>query len=88
MKNKGIGRPSTYAITIQKLLDRKYIVEKNGFLFATYLGFKVLKIIENLEYKEFVSEEFTSNLEEIMDKIEKGEKDYKEELIKLFSLLF
>ena len=88
MKNKGIGRPSTYAITIEKLLERKYIVEKNGFLFATYLGFKVLKIIENLKYKDFVEEEFTATLENIMDEIENGKKDYKKELIWLFSLLF
>ena len=88
MKTKGIGRPSTYAITIEKLLERKYIVEKNGYLFATHLGFKVLKIIDNLEYKKFVSEKFTANLETIMDEIENGNRDYKEELIKLFSLLF
>ncbi|WP_024788338.1 MULTISPECIES: DNA topoisomerase [unclassified Lebetimonas] len=37
MKNKGIGRPSTYAVTIEKLLTRKYITEKKGFLFATKL---------------------------------------------------
>ncbi len=88
MKEKGIGRPSTYAVTIEKLLERNYIVEKNGYLFATHLGFKVLKIIDNLEYKEFVSEEFTAKLESIMDEIESGKRDYKEELIKLFSLLF
>ena len=88
MKNKGIGRPSTYAITIEKLIERKYIVEKNGFLFATHLGFKVLKIIENLKYKDFVEEEFTAKLENIMDEIESGIRDYKKELIWLFSLLF
>ena len=88
MKSKGIGRPSTYAITIEKLLERKYIVEKNGYLFATPLGFRVLKIVETLEYKEFVSEEFTAKLESIMDEIESGTRDYKEELIKLFFFLF
>ena len=88
MKNKGIGRPSTYAITIEKLLERKYVVEKNGYLFAAYLGFKVLKIIDNLKYKDYVSEEFTAHLEEIMDEIENGNRDYKKELIKIFSLLF
>ena len=88
MKTKGIGRPSTYAITIEKLIERKYITEKNGYLFATYLGFKVLKIIDNLKYKDFVSEEFTAQLEEIMDEIESGKRDYKKEIISLFSLLF
>jgi len=88
MKEKGIGRPSTYAITIEKLLERKYIVEKNGYLFATKLGFKVIKIVYESEFKEFISEEFTANLENIMDEIEEGKKDYKKELIFLFSLFF
>ncbi|NPA88131.1 MAG: reverse gyrase [Epsilonproteobacteria bacterium] len=88
MKEKGIGRPSTYAITIEKLLERKYIIEKHGFLFATRLGFKVIDILDKSEYKEFVSEEFTAKLEELMDEIEEGKGDYKKELIKLFSLLF
>jgi len=88
MKEKGIGRPSTYAITIEKLLERKYVIEKNGYLFATKLGFKVINLVYSSEYKEFVSEEFTAKLESIMDEIEEGKRDYKDELIKLFSLLF
>jgi reverse gyrase len=88
MKNKGIGRPSTYAITIEKLLERKYIVEKNGFLFVTKLGFKVLNILKKHPLYKFVSEEFTRTLEEIMDLIEQGEKDYKETLISLYYQLF
>jgi reverse gyrase len=88
MKNKGIGRPSTYAITIEKLLERKYVVEKNGFLFATKLGFKVLSILKKHPLYKFVSEEFTKTLEEIMDLIEEGKKDYKEELINLYNELF
>lgn len=88
MKTRGIGRPSTYAITIEKLLERKYIIEKRGFLFATRLGFKVIEILENSEFKEYVSEEFTAKLEKVMDEIEAGERDYKKELISLFSLLF
>ena len=41
-----------------------------------------------LQYKEFVSEEFTAKLESIMDEIEEGKRDYKRELISLYSLLF
>lgn len=51
MKEKGIGRPSTYAITIEKLLERKYIVEKNRHLIPTKLGIEVLNIIK--EKKSF-----------------------------------
>ena len=32
MKSEGIGRPSTYAATIGKLLNRKYVLEENGSL--------------------------------------------------------
>jgi len=88
MKEKGIGRPSTYAVTVQKLLDRHYIVERRGFLFPTKLGRTVMSLIKKREdiYK-FVNEHFTKELEEIMDKVEKGEANYQEELEKLFKEL-
>jgi reverse gyrase len=88
MRKKEIGRPSTYAITIQKLFDRKYVTEKNGFVFATKLGFRVVKEIYSSDYKHFVDERFTAELEKIMDDIEEGKREYKKELIKIFSLLF
>ncbi len=89
MKEKGIGRPSTYAITVQKLLDRGYIVERKGYLFPTKLGRKVLSLIKSKEeLYRFVNEEFTKKLELIMDKIADGSKDYEEELKKLFNELW
>ncbi len=88
MKEKGIGRPSTYAITIQKLLERGYIVEKKGYLFPTKLGRKVLSIIKSKEnLYRFVNETFTRYLEEIMDNVEKGKAEYEKELEKLFKEL-
>ncbi|ACM92181.1 reverse gyrase [Nautilia profundicola AmH] len=88
MRSKGIGRPSTYAIIIEKLLKRKYITDKNGYLFATKLGFRIIKEVYKSDFKDFVSEEFTAELENIMDKIEEGKTEYEKELKKLFSLLF
>ncbi len=88
MKNKGIGRPSTYAVTIEKLLKRKYITEKKGFLFAAKLGFKVLDLIKKHPLYKFVNENYTKDLENIMDLVENGKKDYKDELIKLYNELF
>jgi len=38
MKSEGIGRPSTYAATIKKLLDRKYCSDDRGRLKATPNG--------------------------------------------------
>ncbi len=88
MKEKGIGRPSTYAVTVQKLLDRHYIVERRGYLFPTKLGRAVISLIKKREeIYRFVSENFTKQLEEIMDRVEKGEADYQKELEKLFTQL-
>ncbi len=88
MKEKGIGRPSTYAITVQKLLDRHYIVERRGYLFPTKLGRAVISLIKKREeIYRFVNENFTKQLEEIMDRVEKGEADYQKELEKLFTQL-
>ena len=85
MKEKGIGRPSTYAITVQKLLERRYIVEKKGYLFPTKLGKKVLKLIKEEErFYKFVNENFTRELENIMDHVEEAKVEYQMELEKLF----
>ncbi|WP_457639762.1 reverse gyrase [Persephonella sp.] len=88
MKEKGIGRPSTYAVTVQKLLDRHYIVERRGYLFPTRLGRTVMALIKKREdIYRFVNEQFTRELEAIMDRVENGEADYQQELEKLFEEL-
>jgi len=88
MKEKGIGRPSTYAVTVQKLLDRHYIIERRGYLFPTKLGRTVLSLIKKREdIYRFVNENYTKELEEIMDRVERGEADYQKELEKLFEEL-
>ncbi len=88
MKEKGIGRPSTYAITIEKLLDRKYIVQKGSFLFATRLGFKVLALTKNSKYADYVSESYTASLEETIDRVANGEENYEKILENLYNSLF
>ncbi|WP_456463643.1 reverse gyrase [Persephonella sp.] len=88
MKEKGIGRPSTYAATVQKLLDRHYIIERRGYLFPTKLGRTVISFIKKREdIYRFVNESYTKELEEIMDRVERGEADYQKELEKLFEEL-
>lgn len=82
MKEKGLGRPSTYAQIIQTLLERNYIVEKRGYLYPTSLGLKVFNFL-NKNYNDFVNEEFTKKLEAEMDEIEENKKDYLETLKEL-----
>ncbi len=88
MKEKGIGRPSTYAITVEKLLKRKYVVQKGNFIFATRLGFKVLSLTKESPFAKYVTEEYTAELESTMDKIASGLQNYKETLENLYDSLF
>ena len=85
MKERGIGRPSTYAITLQKLQQRRYIYQRGGVLFATKLGIEVYEEIKRHEKMyAFVNENYTRELEAIMDKVAAGELDYQAELAKLY----
>ncbi len=71
MKRRGIGRPSTYAKIVQTLLDRRYVVERHGFLFPTRLGYRVYAYLRR-RFPLYTSEEFTRVLEERMDQVETG----------------
>ncbi|NPB08188.1 MAG: reverse gyrase [Aquificae bacterium] len=85
MKKRGIGRPSTYASTVEKLLERGYVIERNGFLIPTKLGKQVYEFLKTREkIMPFVSEEFTRKLESLMDRVEEGKEDYREILGRLY----
>ncbi|MBS7288755.1 MAG: reverse gyrase, partial [Candidatus Freyarchaeota archaeon] len=83
MKERGIGRPSTYATIIQKLLLRGYVEEVGGRLKPTEKGIKVYSHL-NQHYGRFVSEERTRQLEEKMSMIEKGLLDHQEALNEIY----
>jgi reverse gyrase len=83
MKERGIGRPSTYAKTVATILERRYAIEKGNRLISTVLGFKVYKYL-SLQFGKYASEEATRKLEAIMDQIEQGEANYKEILKELY----
>lgn len=87
MKQKGLGRPSTYAIIIETLLERKYILINKGYLIPTKNGKLIYEYLVK-KYPDFISEEFTSELEKKMDKIENNEVDYQKVLIDLFDKIF
>ncbi|MCX8076889.1 MAG: reverse gyrase [Aquificaceae bacterium] len=85
MKRKGIGRPSTYASIVEKLLERGYVVENKGFLIPTKLGKEVYSYLESREeVRVFLNEDFTRRLEELMDGVEVGKEDYASILLDLY----
>ncbi len=77
MRRRKIGRPSTYAKIVQTLLDRRYVVQKGRFLYPTKLGIGVYNYLRE-HFPHYTSEEFTRELEELMDRVERGEVDYQE----------
>ena len=83
MKERGIGRPSTYATILDRLFLRGYVVERHGRVLPTRLGKDVYAYLSQ-RYGGFVSEARTRLLEEKMDAIEKGEMDYQEALRELY----
>ena len=85
MKERGIGRPSTYAKIIQTLLQRNYIIEskRTKKLIPTDLGVKVYTYLSQ-NYFQLISEERTAMLEKIMDEIEEGKRNYVDVLDELY----
>lgn len=76
LEEHGIGRPSTYAPTITTLLTRRYILKENKNLFLTELGEAVNDIMKQA-FTTIVDEEFTANMEMLLDKVEEGDVDWK-----------
>jgi len=70
----GIGRPSTYALIISTLLQRKYVDKEGRTLEATDLGMAVYKILAK-QFPNIFSVGFTAEMELELDQIEAGEKD-------------
>lgn len=76
MEEAGIGRPSTYAPTIETIQSRGYIAKEGKQLLPTELGEIVLAMLKE-HFPDIVDLEFTANLEEKLDEIEEGEIHWK-----------
>jgi len=74
MKSVGIGRPSTYAKAIEANRRHGYIVEskRRHYLIPTKMGFTVYTYLSTA-FKPLVSVETSRELEEMLDRVERGE---------------
>lgn len=72
LEDSGIGRPSTYAPTINTLLKRYYVTRSGKQLVPTVLG-KLVNAIMVKHFSLFVSIDFTAEMEEKLDRIEESE---------------
>ncbi|MGZ3248190.1 MAG: type I DNA topoisomerase [Croceibacterium sp.] len=76
LEELGIGRPSTYASTIQTLRDREYVrMEKNRF-FAEESGRLLTAFLERF-FPRYVAYDFTAGMEEELDDVSGGRAEWK-----------
>ncbi|TRM84155.1 reverse gyrase [Sulfolobus sp. A20-N-F6] len=86
MKSKGIGRPSTYAKTIENLLRHGYVIssKKRSYLIATRRGINVYQYLSS-KFPHLISDERTSKLMSILDDISLGRINASNVLIDVYS---
>ena len=79
LKECGIGRPSTYAYILQILQERNYVRQEKKRLIPEERG-RIVSLFLEYFFSRYVDYEFTSNLEEELDKVSTGEKAWKKVL--------
>jgi DNA topoisomerase-1 len=75
LEKRGIGRPSTYASIISVIVDRAYVERTQKKFFATPIGITVCDFLI-AHFDNFMDYDFTASMEEDLDLIALGEKDW------------
>ncbi len=84
MEENGIGRPSTYAPTVSTILDREYVVKEGKYLRITPLGDVVTGFMCE-RFPDIVDVKFTAHMEQDLDEVETGKKQWKSLLRDFYS---
>ncbi len=75
LEEHGIGRPSTYAATISTILDRGYVIVKERRLHPEEIGEIVTDLLVG-HFGEYVDLKFTARMEEELDEVARGEREW------------
>lgn len=75
LEEHGIGRPSTYASIVSTLQTREYVNLENKRFFPTDIG-RVVNGFLTKYFTNYVDYSFTANLEDSLDEISRGEKEW------------
>ncbi len=75
LEKRGIGRPSTYASILSTIEARGYVEKVNKALIPTDTGEVVITFLED-NLGEYISDTFTAEMEEKLDKIADGTATY------------
>ena len=82
LEKRDIGRPSTYASIIKTIVERGYVEKMNRTLLPTDTGEVVSDFLEK-NFPTYISDSFTAEMEDDLDKIAEGKKEY-EKILKNF----
>jgi DNA topoisomerase I len=83
LEKRGIGRPSTYASIISTIQDRGYVVVKNRRFYANKMGEIVTDRLGE-SFNNLMDFSFTAKMEETLDTIAGGKKNWKETLSEFY----
>lgn len=75
LEELGIGRPSTYAPTLETIQKRGYVAIEEKKFMPTELGELVIEQMEQF-FPEILNVEFTANMENDLDHVEEGDEDW------------
>jgi DNA topoisomerase-1 len=75
LEEYGIGRPSTYASIISTLKNREYVEMDGKRFIPTDIGRIVSTFLVN-HFTQYVDYDFTANLEDELDEISRGEREW------------
>ena len=76
LEEMGIGRPSTYAPTLETIQARHYVKKENGRFFLAELGNLVLELLMK-NFPKILDYEFTAKMESELDQVESGEQEWR-----------
>ena len=76
LEELGIGRPSTYSPTITTIIARRYITKENKNLYVTEIG-EIVNSIMKESFPTIVNENFTANMESLLDGVAEGKVNWK-----------
>src|SRR5688500_19775902 len=77
LERLGIGRPSTFAPTIATIVRRGYVFRQGKALVPSFTAFAVTKLLRD-HFGDFVESDFTAEMEEDLDEISRGEREWVE----------
>lgn len=84
LEKRGIGRPSTYASIMKTIIDRGYTIKEGRTLIPTDTGDVVSSFLEE-HFREYIDDDFTSEMEDKLDAIAQGEAEYSKVLSEFYT---